>query len=405
MGREPRHGAQAGSDPLKILHVVSSYYPAVRYGGTIVSVHGLAAALAARGHDVHVYTTSVDGARDSDVPHGVPVVLDGVKVWYFRSPGLRRLYRSPDLAHALAATVAGFDVVHTHAIFLWPLWAAARAAARAGVPYIVSPRGMLERDLITEKSALLKGLWIALVERRNLEHAAAIHVTSAREAAEAAAFGFRLPPLHEIPNGVDPGPPSGGAPSAPIAALAAGESFVLFLGRLNWKKGIDRLMGAMARVPGVRLVVAGNDEEGYRPVLTGIAARLGVSARVIFTGAVHGADKAALLAHAQVLVLPSYSENFGNVVVEAMAAGCPVIVTPEVGIAGAVRETGAGWVVEGDAMALGSAISRLLANPGLRAELGARGRAAAATRFSWNTVAQQMEALYASVRTPHGDHQ
>jgi glycosyltransferase involved in cell wall biosynthesis len=404
VGREPLLDAETAPDALKILQVVASYYPAVRYGGTIVSVHGLAAALAARGHDVHVYTTSVDGERDSDVPHDQPVMLDGVHVWYFRSPNLRRLYRSPDLRAQLARTVADFHVVHTHAVFLWPLWVAARAATRAGVPYVVSPRGMLERDLIGEKSTLAKGLWIALVERRNLEQAAAIHVTSAREASEAAAFGFRLPPVHEIPNGAALDPPSGDVLSAPIAALAAGEPFVLFLGRLNWKKGIDRLMGAMARVPGVRLVVAGNDEDGYQSVLNEIAARVGVSSRVTFTGAVHGADKAALLAHARVLVLPSYSENFGNVVLEAMAAGCPVIVTPEVGIADAVRETGAGWVVKGDPIALGGAIARLVANPGMGAELGARGRAAAATRFSWDAIARQMEALYASVRTPHGAH-
>lgn len=404
MGCEPHHDAETAPDALKILQVVSSYYPAVRYGGTIVSVHGLAAALAARGNDVHVYTTSVDGAGDSDVPHGVPVVLDGVNVWYFRSESFRRLYRSPDLARALAATVAGFDVVHTHAIFLWPLWAAARAAERAGVPYIVSPRGMLERDLVNEKSALLKGLWLALVERRNLEHAAAIHITTTREADEAAAFGFRLPPMREIPNGVDPPSAAPGPPSPPVAALIGGRPYLLFLGRLNWKKGVDRLLGAMARVPGVGLVVAGNDEEGYRATLEEVAARVGVASRVTFTGAVHGADKAALLAHAQLLVLPSYSENFGNVVVEAMAAGCPVIVSPEVGLADVVKETGAGWVVEGDAVALGSAVVRLLANPELRREMATRGRAAAAERFSWSVVARDMEALYASVGHPYGGH-
>ncbi len=387
---------------MKLLQVVASYLPAVRYGGTIVSVHGLARALAARGHDVHVYTTSVDGAGDSDVPLGVPVERDGVKVWYFRSPNLRRLYRSPDLGAALARSVGGFDVVHTHAIFLWPLWAAARAAHRAGVPYVVSPRGMLERDLIAEKSTWLKGMWIAMVERRSLEQASALHVTSAREAAEAAAFGFRLPAMHVIPNGVDPDPASSRAPSAAIAEIAAGPPFVLFLGRLNWKKGIDRLFGAMARVPGVRLVLAGNDEDGYRAVLNEVAARVGVSSRVVYTGAVDGADKAALLAQARMLVLPSYSENFGNVVVEAMAAGCPAIVTPEVGMADAIGETGAGWVVDGDAVDLSGAIARLVTNAALRAEMGERGRQAAATRFSWATVAGEMEALYESVRHPQG---
>jgi glycosyltransferase involved in cell wall biosynthesis len=384
--------------------VAASYYPAVRYGGTIVSVHGLAAALAARGHDVHVYTTSVDGERDSDVPHGQPVMLDGVHVWYFRSPNLRRLYRSPDLARALAATVSGFDVVHTHAIFLWPLWAAARAAERAGVPYVVSPRGMLERDLVNEKSALLKGLWLSLVERRNLERAAAIHITTSREADEAAAFGFRLPPMHEIPNGVDLPAAVPGPPSPPVPARPGGRPYVLFLGRLNWKKGVERLLGAMARVPDADLVVAGHDEDGYRATLEDVAARVGVASRVTFTGAVHGADKAALLAQAQLLVLPSYSENFGNVVVEAMAAGCPVIVSPEVGLADVVQQTGAGWVVEGEMVALGGAVARLVANPELRRDMGARGRAVAHERFSWSVVARDMEALYASVCHPQGGH-
>ncbi len=389
---------------MKLLHVVASYYPAVRYGGTIVSVHGLAAALAARGHDVHVYTTSVDGETNSDVPHGVPIDRDGVKVWYFRSPNARRVYRSPDLRAALAATVASFDVVHTHAIFLWPLWVAARAAERAGVPYVVSPRGMLERDLVSQKSPLLKALWLALVERRNLERAAAIHVTSAREADEASGFGFRLPPMHQIPNGVEPAAPTGGALSPAVSAVVDGPPFVLFLGRVNWKKGIDRLMAAVARVPGATLVVAGNDEDSYRPLLEGVAARVGVASRVIFTGAVHGADKAALLDRAQMLVLPSYSENFGNVVVEAMAAGCPVIVSPEVGIADAVRESESGWVVAGDAVSLGSAIAQLIANPALRHEMGARGKVAAATRFSWDVVGGQMEAMYQSLCLNRGGH-
>ena len=182
--------------------MVASYRPAVRYGGTIVSVHELCRALAARGHDVHVFTTSVDGPRDSDVPHDAPVTIDGVHVWYFRSRRLRRLYYSPPLARALASQISTFDVVHTHAIYLWPMWMAARASRKAGIPYVVSPRGMLERGLIDSRSTLMKKIWIGLIERRNLERAAAIHVTSTRESTEARAFGFELPDIFEIPNGV-----------------------------------------------------------------------------------------------------------------------------------------------------------------------------------------------------------
>ena len=388
---------------MKLLHVVASYLPAVRYGGTIVSVHGVCRALAERGHEVHVYTTSVDGPGDSNVPLNEPVLIDGVKVWYFQSRHLRRLYWAPALADALASRVCEFDVVHTHAIFLWPLWAAARAARRANIPYVVSPRGMLERDLISHKNPLLKGLWIAAVERRNLERAAAIHVTSRREADEAAAFGFSLPPCVEIPNGVSADAPNGHAVSPAIEAIVSGEPYALFIGRINWKKGLDRLLGALAREPRIRLVIAGNDEDRYQPTLEALAARLGVSERVVFAGPVHGADKSSLLVGARLLALPSYSENFGNVVIEAMAAGCPVVVSKDVGLAPVVEQHGAGLVVNGGPDSLAAAIGRVIDDAALGRAMGERGRQLALHRYSWAMVARQMEELYASlIGAQHG---
>src|SRR6185295_8900770 len=122
---------------MRLLHVVPTYFPAVRYGGPIHSVHGLCAALSARGNDVHVFTTNVDGAGDSNVPLGRPVTMNGVKVWYFPSSRFRRLYWSPPMRRALDAEVRGFDIVHLHSVFLWPTWAAARMARRAGVPYVL----------------------------------------------------------------------------------------------------------------------------------------------------------------------------------------------------------------------------------------------------------------------------
>ena len=389
---------------MKILHVVASYLPATRYGGTIVSVHGLCRALAERGHEVHVFTTSVDGDRDSNVPHETPVNVDGVTVWYFRSPRFRRVYWAPGLRRMLRGHVGEFDVVHTHAIYLWPLWTAARLAQQAGVPYVVSPRGMLEKELIEHKSAVWKAGLIGFIEKRTLEHAAAVHMTSVREAEQAAAFGFQLPPVSVIPNGVALDPPSGARVSEGISNIAGGAPFVLFLGRVNWKKGLDRLINALPHMRDARLVIAGNDEEEYTLVLDDLARQAGVSDRVIFTGPIHGKDKAALLSSARVLALPSYSENFGNVVVEAMAAGCPVVVTREVGMADAVEEIGAGIVAEGTPAALGSAISALIADEPRRSQMGEKGRAAAADRFSWSAVAAQMEQMYQSVaasRTVH----
>ena len=175
---------------MRLLHVVPTYLPATRYGGPIRSVHGLCAALAARGHDVHVVTTNVDGATDSDVPLATPVAIDDVSVRYFPSSRLRRLYWSPPMGRMLRTEARGFDLVHLHSVFLWPTWAAARAARRVGVPYVLSPRGMLVGDLLRARSRYVKAAWIAMIERTNLTRAAAVHVTSAVERSEIARLRF-----------------------------------------------------------------------------------------------------------------------------------------------------------------------------------------------------------------------
>ena len=367
---------------MRLLHVVPTYAPAWRHGGPILAVHGLCKALAARGHAVTVFTTDVHGHGRLDVPLGEPVAVDDVEVWYFPVV-LPRLSWSPVMGRELARQAGGFDVVHLHSVFLWPTAAAARAAERADVPYVLSPRGMLVPELIEQRGRLRKRAWMLLAERRTLERAAALHMTSPLEADEAARLGLPLPPAFVIPNGVDLAP-NGGRPER--------EPFLLFLGRVSWKKGLDRLILALAQVDAV-LKIAGNDEEGLRPELERLARGAGVADRVEFLGPVHGAEKEHLLRRAAVLVLPSRSENFGNVVLEAMAAGCPVAVTPEVGLAGTVRETGAGIVADAAPARLGGVLRNLLADPARREEMGRRGRAAA-ERFGWAAVAGEMEEMY-----------
>jgi glycosyltransferase involved in cell wall biosynthesis len=184
--------------------------------------------------------------------------------------------------------------------------------------------------------------------------------------------------------------------SAPVAALIAEGPFILFLGRVNWKKGLDRLIAALTQAESVRVIIAGNDEDGCQSLLAALAERARVSDRVRFAGPVAGADKAALLDAARALVLPSYSENFGNVVLEAMAAARPVIVTPEVGVADLVRDAGAGLVVDGAPQPLGQALEKLFADTEAGRRMGERGRGIA-LQYSWDAVAAQMEGLYEEV--------
>lgn len=385
---------------MRILHVVPSYFPAVRYGGPIQSVHGLCKALAARGHVVEVFTTNVDGPHNSTVPLGVPVDMDGVKVWYFSVPALRRLYWSPGMGKALRQRLGSFDVVHTHSVFLWPTWVAARVARQRGVPYLMAPRGMLVSDLIRRKNRWLKLAWIALIERRNIANAAMIHFTSRIEADDATALGIAIGKSCIVPNSVDMPRFNGVSKSAlSVSVLTNPEPFLLFIGRINWKKGLDRLIAALPLISNCRLVIAGNDDEGLRPKLEALALDAGVSQRITFAGPVYGEDKAELLREALLLVVPSYSENFGNVVLEAMAAGCPVVVTPEVGAADIVRESAAGVVLEGDPASLSAGIRKLIIDPVALKSMGEKGREFVRNRYSWETVSLRMEEVYRQVIT------
>jgi glycosyltransferase involved in cell wall biosynthesis len=389
---------------MRILHVVPTYLPATRYGGPIVAVHSLCRALAARGHAVEVFTTSIDGPDDTAVPHDRPVMLDGVKVRYFASRRLRRLSYAPALMQSLRHDIAGADVVHLHSAFLWPTWRAARLSHRRRIPYVVSPRGMVVKKLIASRHRLLKSAWIALIERANLEQASAIHATSAIEAAEIKKFGWQLPPIAVVPNGVDAIGEAmrQGAPSADIAALATHQPLVLSFGRLARVKGLDRLLRAFAGTRCGTLAIVGNDYEGLLPELSELARVLKIDHRVrLVPRAISEADKQSMYAAAHVFVLPSYSESFGNVVLEAMQYGVPVIVTPEVGAADVVRESGGGLVADGDAPSLGAAIDRLTGDAARSAAMGQAGRAHVQERYGWPSVAARMEALYDDLVAAH----
>ena len=396
---------------MKILHVVPTYFPAVRYGGPIFSVHGLCAGQVKSGHDVSVYTTDVDGPDSLDVPIDREVDLDGVKVNYFKANQTeqgwsRRLYRSTAMADALRESINTFDVVHLHSIYLWPTWFAARQASRQNVPYVLSPRGMLVKELIQQKSTWLKRAWLLLIERKNIQYAAALHYTSEREKTDASRY-VKQNREHDfvLPNGVGLNQTVGSqlmkqfseTLNEKLNESTRNANEVLYLGRVNWKKGLERLISAIENLPEARLVIAGNDEGGYSKTLEQIIHNKKLQNRIELLGFVDGETKQNLLSSATLLVLCSDNENFGNVVLEAMAMAMPVVVTPSIGAAEVVQKHQAGIVSQETPQMLADSIQKLLNDPVLRQRLGENGRQAAHYHFSWDAIASTMVNHYESI--------
>lgn len=379
--------------PLRVLHVVPTYYPAERYGGPIHSVHGLCAALARAGHTVDVCTTSVDGKARLDLPEGPPVDVDGVQVRYFRSR-FDRLYWSPAMSSFLQAHTAEYDIVHLHSVYLWPTTSAAYWARRRRVPYLLAPRGMLVPELIRARSAWLKRAWITVFERRNLNRAARVHLTSRQEELDLARCAITRARTMVLPNGV-------ATAGETDRRVVSGQ--VLYLGRLSWKKNLIALVQAIAAIPTATLLLAGPDDEGLADALRQAAGAAGCADRVRIIGRVGADEKRELFATSACAVLPSLNENFGNVVIEAMAHGCPVVVAPGVGARTVVEACGGGLVAaSGDAAALRGSIVELLDHPASAEAMGAAGARYVAINLSWETIASQMATVYREIRSEVG---
>lgn len=285
-----------------------------------------------------------------------------------------------------AAPVAP-TLLHDHGLWRPSNHAAVGAARRAGVPLVISPRGMLEPWALRHRRWKKRAAWV-LYQRRDLRHAAVLHVTSEGEAESVRRLGLRNP-LAVIPNGVDL---PDAQPPPPRKELRR----ALFLSRFHPKKGLPLLIEAWAQVqpPGWELVLAGPDEGGHQAAVEAQARQRGLNGSVRFAGPVEDNDKWALYRSADLFVLPTHSENFGLVVAEALAAGVPVITTR--GAPWAALETHrCGWWTDIGATPLATALREAIALPDeARQEAGRRGRRYVEANLSWTHVARQMVAVY-----------
>jgi glycosyltransferase involved in cell wall biosynthesis len=391
---------------MRILSVTETYAPFLEFGGPPVKVRALAQGLVKHGNQVTVLTadwgleerssaeTALGAERSS---FGWKRVENGVTAIYL--PTWLR-YRSvswnPSVKRFCRASLQNFDLAHIFGLydFLGP--AVAAACVNRKIPYVLEPIGMFVPIV---RNLRLKRIYHAMFGQRLFEGASAVIATSEQEVEELAGGGVSRNKIVLRRNGVeapDSWPERGTFRQG--LEIAKETKIVLFLGRLSEKKSPDLLLEAFASLSKksalktLHLVFAGPDEGGMKARLTANARRLGVSSQVTFTGPIFGAAKWAAYRDAEVFVLPSQNENFGNTAAEAMASGTPVVVTEQCGIAPLLADV-AGLVVRHDEGALARAIDAVVSNAELRARLAA-GCSAVIARMGWEEPVREMEALY-----------
>lgn len=375
-------------------------------------VMGLSAALASLGVEVTVLTTDSNGDTGQaplDVPLNTAVEQDGHQIRYFHCSPFRRYKFSVDLLRWLWQHASEFDIAHIHALFSPVSTAAAMIARYKHLPYILRPLGTLDpADL--RKKRQMKQIYAALLERHNLAGAAAVHFTTVQEAKVSERFGTQTKDL-VMPLGVFPplarrqqeGVMLGVGQARTLLGIPNNQLLVLFMSRIDQKKGLDLLIPALERLlienSNFHFVLAGTNPQDadYEKQIQEQIKYSSLSSRTTITGFVAGELKTALLQEADLFVLPSYYENFGIAVAEAMVTGTPVVISDQVYIWEEVKDAQAGWVCACDVDALTQVLREALQDTEELRRRGANAQDYALKNYSWNAIAQQMILAYRQV--------
>lgn len=379
--------------------IVTPYLGSI-YGGTSKVVQELAQGLANLGVTVDIITTNANGLDKLDVPLSVWIQGKYYRVQYFPCWHRNDFIFSPSLIGWLFNHVINYDLVHTNTVFAPLVSLTHWVCTLRKVPYIMTPHGMLEPWALSYK-AWKKQFYYALFEKPALQQTSAIHVLASSEADHIKSLGFQHTIV--VPNGIH---------RQEFETLPEPEIFyqqfpatrnktlILFLGRIDPKKGLDLLAPAFAKVhylfPQSHLVVAGPDSIGFLPTAQSYFAQEGVLESVTFTGMLTDCLKHAALAAASLYVSPSYSEGFSMSVLEGMASGVPCAITtgcnfPEAAVAKAAH------VVKIEAEAIASVLIQCLSNPQQAKTMGDRAREFIFKNYTWEQSAKKLTQVYQAI--------
>ena len=368
---------------MRILHVVETLF---KYGGDNVACVDFVNKQAERGYDVALFTTSVPKGDELVVSQKVKLLIKCERVKF----KLGRLSYVPDLNKRFESAVADFkpDIVHVHALWDPLVHTAIKYSAKLNIPIIHSPHGMLTSWAMANKKYKKKLAWL-LYQYRDLLKVSAFHVTCAEEKEDVLRLGFKQP-IHITPLGID-------VPKYDYTNRRLNK--ILFMSRIHPKKGLINLVEAWNRIKDERwsVVVCGPDDDNHLLVVKKRIEELGLSSFFDFRGSVFGSEKEKLLRECSVFVLPTYSEIFGIVILEALAPGMPVISTKgcpwEI-----INDCKAGWWIDVGVDPLYKALLEFLnTDIKIRTEMSVNAYKIASEKYSWDVVIDDLLNLYNTI--------
>ena len=390
---------------MNILHVIPSI--AQVRGGTSQAVLDMVQALRHCGINAEIATTNDAGAEVLDVPLGQRAEYAQVPVYFFPRCSsaiapLQEFSFSWQFTTWLWQNIQRYDVLHVHALFSYPATAAMAIARLRKVPYIALPHGLLcEWSLL--QSTRKKQIYLRLIERSNLNHSQVLHLTSEKEKQELVQLRLNVPSF-VLPHGLFlPKPvPFARQRLRQLLNCSDDEPIVLFLSRLHPKKGLDYLIPALGKLTHYRFhfVIAGSGEASYMAEVQHLIASHGLGDRTHLVGFAKGELKNLLLQGSDLFALTSHSENFAVVVLEALAAGLPVLVTPGVALSMVVQQHQLGYVPELETGAIAAALQHYLDHRDEARDISQRAQQLMRQHYSWDSIATQLIDIYHSILTP-----
>ncbi|MEO0137826.1 MAG: glycosyltransferase [candidate division WOR-3 bacterium] len=381
---------------MKVLHIVG-FHPDI--GGAYTVIKNLTKWLDKLGCKVGICSVLPENYLYKDIE--VPQYMEDALIFKSNKMFSKFWPSFTNQIKEITFIVKKYDIIHISGLFDYYSYFVSK---NLNIPYIISPHGTLQPEVIHAKRRFEKRIFLLLIGKRILERAGAIHVLTEYERQSLIDYLGIKNSIFLIPNGIDPEDfenlPQEGALFEKYPNLK-GKKIVLFLSRINWKKGLDDLIPAFREVVreinNAHLLLVGPDNDGYMKYVNEWIEQYDLHKYTTYFGPAYGEDKLMVLQDSNIFVLPSYSEGFPVSVVEAMYMQLPVVVTDRIGIPEIVSNYNAGIVIKKDKNEIVNAIITLLKNEKLAKSMGDNGRNCIFQNFLWENIAKQMLEVYKKI--------